>query len=97
MCLAWIFFRATSFDNARAILQQLARMQTDDPNLVPLVTIALTVGFAAHFFADGSFRWLRDRFVALPAWGQGLVLAAAALVLRELAHPKIVPFIYFQF
>jgi hypothetical protein len=28
---------------------------------------------------------------------QGLVLAAAALVLRELAHPTIVPFIYFQF
>ena len=97
VCFAWIFFRATSFDNALAILKQLALLETDAPNLVPAVTIALTVGFAAHFFADGSFRWLRDRFVALPAYGQGLVLAAAALVLRELAHPKIVQFIYFQF
>ena len=97
VCLAWIFFRASSFDNALAILTQLARLETDHANIIPLVTISLVVGFTAHFFADGSFRWLRDRFVALPAYGQGLVLAGAALVLRELAHAKIVPFIYFQF
>ena len=64
---------------------------------MPLVTLALVVGFACHLFADGSFGWLRRRFVALPAWAQGVVLAAAALVLRELGHTKIVPFIYFQF
>ena len=62
------------------------------------MTTALVVGFACHFFADGSFRWLRERFVALPrVRRRALVLAAAALVLRELAHTKIVPFIYFQF
>jgi hypothetical protein len=97
VCLAWIFFRATSFDNALAILRQLALLETDHANLVPLVTVSLAVGFAAHFFADGSFRWLRDRFVALPAHAQGAVLAAAALLLRELGQTKIVPFIYFQF
>jgi len=97
VCLAWIFFRATSFDNALAILRQLARVELDHPNLVAIVATALTVGFACHFFADGSFRWLRERFVALPAWAQGVVLAAAALALRELGQTKIVPFIYFQF
>ncbi len=97
VCLAWIFFRASSFDSALAILRQLAKLETDQANLVPIVTAALVAGFACHFFADGSFRWLRDRFVGLPAWGQGLVLAVAVLVLRALGHPKIVPFIYFQF
>ncbi|HEY5937462.1 MAG TPA: MBOAT family O-acyltransferase [Kofleriaceae bacterium] len=97
VCLAWIFFRATSFDNALAILQRIAALEFDHANLVPLVTIALTAGFVCHFFPDGSFRWLRGRFIALPAWAQGLVLAGAALVLRELSHTKIVPFIYFQF
>ncbi|MDQ3301213.1 MAG: hypothetical protein M3619_31920 [Myxococcota bacterium] len=97
VCLAWIFFRATSFDNALVILRQLARLEADHANVVPLVTIALTVGFAGHFFADGSFRWLRERFVALPAWGQGTVLAGAALLLRELGQTKILPFIYVQF
>jgi len=97
VCLAWVFFRATSFDNALAILRRLAGAETDHANLVPIVTCALTVGFLCHFFADGSFRWLRDRFAALPPWAQGTLLAAAALILRELSHTKIVPFIYFQF
>lgn len=97
VCLAWIFFRASSFDAALAILERIALLELDHANVVPLVTIALTAGFAGHFFADGSFRWLRERFAALPALGQGAVLAAAALVLRELAHAKVVPFIYFQF
>jgi len=97
VCLAWIFFRAASFDAALAILNQLALRETDHPNLVPMVTTALATGFACHFFAEGSFRWLRERFVALPPYAQGAGLAAVALVLRELAHPKLVPFIYFQF
>ncbi|MGE0871807.1 MAG: MBOAT family protein [Kofleriaceae bacterium] len=97
VCLAWVFFRASSFDNALAVLRQLAILDADHPNLVPMVTTALVAGFAFHLFADRSFRWLRERFVGLPAWGQGLVLVCAALVLRELGHPKLVPFIYFQF
>ncbi|MEJ7602357.1 MAG: MBOAT family O-acyltransferase, partial [Kofleriaceae bacterium] len=97
VCLAWIFFRATTFDNALDVLRRLAALELDHANVVPLVTIALVTGVICHLFPDGSFRWMRGRFVALPAWGQGLVLAAAALVLRELAHTKIVPFIYFQF
>jgi hypothetical protein len=97
VCLAWVFFRAPTFDTALAILGQIWKWETDHPNLVPIVTAALTVGFACHCFAEGSFRWLRDRFVAMPAAAQGVVLVAVALVLRELGQPKQVPFIYFQF
>jgi hypothetical protein len=97
VCLAWVFFRASSFDGALAVLQQVAHLETDHANLVPIVTLALTAGFACHLWADGSFRWLRQRFVALPPWAQGAALATVALVLRELGHTKIVPFIYFQF
>ncbi|MBS1121232.1 MAG: algI [Deltaproteobacteria bacterium] len=97
VCLAWIFFRASSFDNALAVLRQIGDGSFDHPNLGAIVTTALLAGFACHFFADGSFRWLRIRFVALPAWAQGGLLGGVALVLRELAHHEIVPFIYFQF
>jgi len=97
VCLAWIFFRATSFDNALAILEQLGRGELDHANLVPIVTTALGVGFLCHFFPDGSFRWLRDKFVSAPWYAQGSLLALIALVLRALSHTKIVPFIYFQF
>jgi alginate O-acetyltransferase complex protein AlgI len=97
VCLAWVFFRATSFNNALAVLRQLGETSTDHANLGTLVTTALAVGFVCHFFADGSFRWLRHRFVEMPWFIRGNVLIAVTLVLRELAHHEIVPFIYFQF
>jgi hypothetical protein len=102
VCLAWIFFRAPTFDDALAVLTQIGRGELDHANLGPLVTTALAVGFLCHFWADGSFAWLSKRFMKLSSvangWiAQGLLLALAALVLRELGHAKIVPFIYFQF
>ena len=97
VCLAWVFFRATSFGNALAVLRQIAGGDAEHTQLVSIVTASLAVGFLCHFFADGSFRWLRERFMAMPWWAQGALLAVVALVLRELGHAKIVPFIYFQF
>jgi D-alanyl-lipoteichoic acid acyltransferase DltB (MBOAT superfamily) len=97
VCLAWIFFRAGSFANALAILERLGEGSFDHANLVAIVTTSLVVGFTWHFFADGGSAWLRRRFVALPPVAQGILLAGVALVLRQLAHHEIVPFIYFQF
>jgi len=97
VCLAWIFFRAPTFDGALAVLRQLADGSWGHANVTPLVQAALLIGLACHFWADGTFRWLRDRFVAAPPIVQGLVLAIAALVLRELSHAKLVKFIYFEF
>ena len=59
--------------------------------------ILLQEMFATHFFADGSFAWLRRRFIALSMPMRGLLLVGVCLVLRELAHHDIVKFIYFQF
>ena len=97
VCLAWIFFRAQTFDQALAVLRRLGAGEWDTPNLVPIIQIALAAALASHWFAPRTFAWMRARFVAAHWIVQGLVLAAAALVLRELAHPTIVPFIYFQF
>ena len=97
VCLAWIFFRAPTFDAALGVLRQLATLETDHANVIPMLSLALATGFICHYFPDRSFRWLRDRFCALPAPAQGAVLCLAALLLRELSHTKIVPFIYFQF
>jgi hypothetical protein len=97
VCLAWIFFRAPTFDGALAVLRQLADGSWGHANVTPLVQAALLIGLVCHFWADGTFRWLRDRFVTAPPIVQGLVLAVAALVLRELSHAKLVKFIYFEF
>lgn len=97
VCLAWIFFRAQSFEQALAVLRRLGAHEYDHPNLIRIVLAALAAALVAHWFAPRTFAELRRRFVTAHPLVQGLALAAAALVLRELAHPKIVPFIYFQF
>jgi D-alanyl-lipoteichoic acid acyltransferase DltB (MBOAT superfamily) len=97
VCVAWVFFRATSFDNAFAVFDRVAANETDAPNLISTILLALSAGFASHFFPDRTFAWLRAGFVALPPIVQGAIMAGAALILRELASPHIVPFIYFQF
>jgi D-alanyl-lipoteichoic acid acyltransferase DltB (MBOAT superfamily) len=97
VCLAWIFFRAVSFDNARQVLSQMGVFSTDAVNLSGLFLVALLVGFAAHLFPENTYRWLRERFVSLPAWAKALFFVALALSIKRLASPGVVPFIYFQF
>jgi D-alanyl-lipoteichoic acid acyltransferase DltB (MBOAT superfamily) len=97
VAFAWIFFRARTFDAALAVLRQLADWSRGHANVTPLVQTALAVGLLCHFWGDGTFRWMRARFVALPPVAQGLVLAVAAMLLRELGHAKLVKFIYFEF
>lgn len=97
VCFAWIFFRATSFENARHVLAQMGTFTTDAVNLSPLFLFALATGFAAHFFPERTYRWLQEHFVKLHPLGKGALLVALALVIRRLASPGVVPFIYFQF
>jgi D-alanyl-lipoteichoic acid acyltransferase DltB (MBOAT superfamily) len=101
VCLAWIFFRAQTFDGALAVLEQLALLELDPfsdiPNIIPSIQLALAAAALSHLYAPRTLAWWRDRFVTAPAVIQGAALAAAAVALRELAVPHIVPFIYFQF
>ena len=97
VCLAWIFFRATDFDHALAVLRQLADGSLGHANVTQMVEIALAVSLLCHLWGDATFRWMRDRFTELPPIAQGALLATAALALRELSHAKLVKFIYFEF
>ena len=101
VCVAWIFFRASSFDNALDVLHRIADIakpgELESPNVIPTLTAALVIATLAHAFPDGTFAWIRQRFIAAPQVVQALLLVGVVFVLREFAHPHIVPFIYFQF
>jgi D-alanyl-lipoteichoic acid acyltransferase DltB (MBOAT superfamily) len=97
VCLAWIFFRATSFDHAAAVLGQIATLTTDTHSLLPQVKLVLAVGLLAHFYAPRTYAWARAGFTRLPPWAQALIMVGAALALRRLAVTEAQPFIYFQF
>ena len=97
VCFAWVFFRATTLDGARAVFTQIAGGATDAVNLSAPFLLVLATAACAHWFPPGTYRWLRERFVWLHPVARGVVLAAGALALRELSSPIVVPFIYFQF
>ena len=97
VCLAWIFFRATTFAKAKLVLKQLAAGTTFHPNLQPIVLAVLGVGLVAHFTPDDWFQAMKRTFSGLPAVAQGAVLFLVAVVLHEAASTQAVPFIYFQF
>lgn len=97
VCLAWVFFRATSFGGAVRVLRQLAELTTFTPNLPPLLAALLGVGLLSHYVPERAFAWMRSRFARLPAPAQGLLLFLVAALLHEAASAKAVPFVYFQF
>ena len=97
VCLAWVFFRAASFQQALTVLRQLFRGGMHLSNLSRGVALCLLAGFVTHLLPENAHLRLRDAFVRLPAPAQGGLLFVVALVLREVASSAVVPFVYFQF
>ncbi|MCA8970973.1 MAG: MBOAT family protein [Planctomycetes bacterium] len=100
VCLAWIFFRSHTFDGAIAVLGNLVSVGEGawfDVPLLPLsVWVAFALGFGMHYLPKSFKASVRHRFVAMPSFVVGMVLA---LVLGLFAYCKVdaQPFIYFQF
>jgi len=97
VCLAWIFFRARTWDDAMAVLERLADLSVSANNLGWVVLATLLGAVATHLCPRALFDAASRRFVALPPWAQALVLVAGLQGLGKLAGTEVVPFIYFQF
>ena len=95
--LAWVFFRAHTFRDARAIFGELATFSTHHPNLDSRVLLVLAFGLAVHFLPLELEAKLRVRFGTLPGIVQGVALFAVLLLVRRMASAEAVPFVYFQF
>ena len=97
VCVAWVFFRATSFDHAREVFAQILRGTRDVANVPRAFALAAVVAALGHAV---PFAWearVRDLFVRAPWWLRAAWLVALAAAVRHLARPAAVPFIYFQF
>ena len=95
--VAWVFFRAHTFRDARAIFGELSTLTAYHPNLDPRVLLVLAFGLGVHFLPLELETKLRMRFGALPGIVQGVALFTVLLVVRRMASAEAVPFVYFQF
>jgi alginate O-acetyltransferase complex protein AlgI len=95
--LSRIFFRASSLENARAVMRQLAEGSTALFHVTSSTWLLLGLGYLAHFTPKGLFDNIKLVFLRLPAPAQGAVLAGVACALMLVATEDVVPYIYFQF
>jgi D-alanyl-lipoteichoic acid acyltransferase DltB (MBOAT superfamily) len=100
VCLAWIFFRAPSFDHAwltMVRIGQLGRSPLQLTHITPKVLVAIAVALAIHFVPKDWEGRAREAFAQRPALVQGVVLALFAMGLHLAASAKPEPFVYGQF
>jgi hypothetical protein len=92
VCFAWIFFRASSIQDAWLILTRIATSGWADPAF-PLLALGLVLAvWAYQLFYESKARWVVE-------WQpvQVGVVVLVALYLATFAVSSAQPFIYFQF
>jgi alginate O-acetyltransferase complex protein AlgI len=94
--LAWIFFRAPSFDGALVTVRSFVLFQAEGARsfgVWPLVTFAAL----ALVHALAARRWIERVTEPLPDWGYALLLGALVPLALAFTNAAVKPFIYFQF
>jgi alginate O-acetyltransferase complex protein AlgI len=98
VCFAWIFFRATSFDNAWAVLGSIAGgTSVPSAGVNPMVVAVIGLMLAAQVVPRRVVTTLQIGFSRWPVVAQGLALALVLTAIDVLGPEGVAPFIYFQF
>ncbi len=97
VCLAWIFFRAETFDGAMTMLGRLGDWSGGAPLVTPLLLLvvfgAILFQFVPQILIVGF-----DELLARRGWlVQGGLLAVGLVLIDVLGPAGVAPFIYFQF
>ncbi|MGC0154213.1 MBOAT family O-acyltransferase [Chromobacterium vaccinii] len=98
VCLAWVFFRAQSLDEAMDFLRAMfapsgQELTLNAPGLLLLLALWLAALPTLSALPERCFA----RLAALPWWGKPLLLSGIALAVISLAPSGIPAFIYYQF
>jgi len=93
----WVFFRASSLENAWDVLARIASLTASLANIsIPIATV-LGIAAAAHYFP----RQWNDRSVTLfskaPFYAQAALIAALIVAIQYIAVTGAAPFLYTQF
>jgi len=98
VCLAWVFFRAPTFDVAQAYLGTLIAGGTaTGTSVTPLVAVMLVVGMLTQVVPNDWLERLED-FYDRASIAVKVAVPSAVISLVAVASPGgVPPFIYFQF
>ena len=96
VCLAWIFFRATTFEGAVRILRAWLLFESEGPRTFGLAPIYTFLGLAA-VHALGRTHVTGKTLERLPGWAFAVVYGALFPLALCFVNGSVQPFIYFQF
>lgn len=97
VCLAWVFFRATSVDNAFAMLGRLFTSAGSSTGVSVLLIVVVLLSLASQFVPPRIPARAEVRFARLAPVLQIAALAAGLVLIDALGPEGVAPFIYFQF
>jgi D-alanyl-lipoteichoic acid acyltransferase DltB (MBOAT superfamily) len=98
VCLGWVFFRATGFGNAFAVLGRLfSGWGQPSPLITVPVVLAIVVGIGMQYVPKDWPIRIQETFGRLGVLVQGTVLAGILLFITTLGPTGVAPFIYFRF
>jgi D-alanyl-lipoteichoic acid acyltransferase DltB (MBOAT superfamily) len=102
VCFCWIFFRATSMNNAYEVLAQI--FTEFSPQVLvpfiegyPLVLGFLILGYLLHFAPEKFEIRFKAEIINLPLAVKALALVVMIFLVIQIKSSEIQPFIYFQF
>jgi D-alanyl-lipoteichoic acid acyltransferase DltB (MBOAT superfamily) len=97
VCLAWIFFRADSFDTVTIYLGTMAHLTPGITQASPFTIGLIALGLALNVLPADFSRHLAQRLATWPGWALGTASALAVAAIEALGPDGVAPFIYFQF
>jgi alginate O-acetyltransferase complex protein AlgI len=93
----WIFFRASSVENAMQILARIGSLTVSAANLSAPFLLILAIGILAHYVPKKWYDFSVETFVRAPFYAQAAALAMLVIGLQYVAQTGATPFIYNRF
>jgi D-alanyl-lipoteichoic acid acyltransferase DltB (MBOAT superfamily) len=97
VAFAWIFFRASSFDNALLILSRIASLTGSFDNISGPLALILAIAIAAHYLPKRWYEASLNFYVRAPFYAQAVALVLLVIGLQNVLQTGAAPFIYTRF
>ena len=94
---AWIFFRASSFENAGQILSRIASLTVSFENISAPLALVLVIALAAHYLPQKWYEMSLSLYTRAPFYAQAAALALLVIGLQNVMQTGAAPFIYTKF
>jgi uncharacterized membrane protein len=102
IAFCWIFFRASDFSNALAVIKQISKGFNFSVALEVVaayrwVFLLISIGFLMHFIPSTFHTYIEQRLERTPLLFKSFIITSVAWLAFQVNSGKIIPFIYFQF